>query len=93
MKLVSGAYFLPHPDKEKTGREDAYFICADEQALGVADGEGVFARELMSNSVKAIQEEPKGSINPARVLEKAHAATTAKGSSTACIISLAVKPF
>lgn len=49
---------------------------------------GQYARELMSNSVSAIQEEPKGSIDPARVLEKAHTSTKAKGSSTACIVAL-----
>ncbi|XP_059637565.1 probable protein phosphatase 2C 55 [Cornus florida] len=98
MKLLSGSCYLPHPDKEETGGEDAHFICADEQAIGVADGvggwadvgidAGQYARELMSNSVTAILEEPKGSIDPARVLEKAHSSTKAKGSSTACILAL-----
>ncbi|MFQ6621804.1 hypothetical protein Gotur_002280, partial [Gossypium turneri] len=98
LKLLSGSCYLPHPDKEDTGGEDAHFICADEQAVGVADGvggwadlgvdAGLYSRELMSNSVSAIQEEPKGSIDPARVLEKAHSSTKAKGSSTACIIAL-----
>lgn len=98
LKLLSGSCYLPHPDKEETGGEDAHFICVDEQAIGVADGvggwaevgvdSGQFARELMSNSVIAIQEEPKGCIDPARVLEKAHSVTKAKGSSTACIIAL-----
>ncbi|XP_038904913.1 probable protein phosphatase 2C 55 isoform X1 [Benincasa hispida] len=98
LKLVSGSCYLPHPDKEDTGGEDAHFICVDEQAIGVADGvggwadlgvdAGQYSRELMSNSVNAVQEEPKGSIDPARVLEKAHSKTKAKGSSTACIIAL-----
>ncbi|CAN8324807.1 unnamed protein product [Cochlearia groenlandica] len=98
LKLVSGSCYLPHPDKEATGGEDAHFICAEEQALGVADGvggwaelgidAGFYSRELMSNSVNAIQDEPKGSIDPARVLEKAHTITKSKGSSTACIIAL-----
>lgn len=98
LKLVSASCYLPHPDKEETGGEDAHFICVDEQALGVADGvggwadhgvdAGLYSRELMSNSVTAVQEEPKGSIDPARVLEKAHSITKAKGSSTACIIAL-----
>ncbi|KAF8409929.1 hypothetical protein HHK36_002448 [Tetracentron sinense] len=98
LKLLSGSCYLPHPDKEETGGEDAHFICLDEQAIGVADGvggwadlgvdSGLYSRELMSNSVTAIQEEPKGSIDPARVLEKAHSSTKAKGSSTACIIAL-----
>ncbi|XAR61787.1 Phosphoprotein phosphatase [Bertholletia excelsa] len=98
LKLISGSCYLPHPEKEKTGGEDAHFICADEQAIGVADGvggwadmgvdAGQFARELMSNSVAAIHEEPKGSVDPARVLEKAHSSMKARGSSTACIVSL-----
>lgn len=97
LKLLSGACCLPHPDKEETGGEDAHFI-SDKQAIGVADGvggwanhgvnAGLYSRELMSNSVAAIQEEPDGSIDPARVLEKAHSSTRAKGSSTACIIAL-----
>ncbi|GAB2267348.1 hypothetical protein Dimus_002334 [Dionaea muscipula] len=98
LKLISGSCYLPHPEKEETGGEDAHFICAEEQAIGVADGvggwadlgvdAGQYARELMSNSVNAIQEEPKGSIDTARVLEKAHSNTKARGSSTACIIAL-----
>lgn len=36
---------------------------------------GYYSCELMSNSVNAIQDEPKGSIDPARVLEKAHTST------------------
>ncbi|XP_031252002.1 probable protein phosphatase 2C 55 [Pistacia vera] len=97
MKLLSGSCYLPHPDKEETGGEDAHFI-SDEQAVGVADGvggwashgvdSGLYSRELMSHSVSAIQEEPNGSIDPARVLEKAHSSTKAKGSSTACILAL-----
>ncbi|KAG6766842.1 hypothetical protein POTOM_028017 [Populus tomentosa] len=98
LKLLSGSCYLPHPDKEETGGEDAHFICKDEQVIGIADGvggwadvgvnAGEFSRELMSHSVNAIQEEPNGSIDPARVLEKAHANMKAKGSSTACIIAL-----
>ena len=74
LKLLSGSCCLPHPDKVETGGEDAYFICVDEQAIGVADGvggwadlgvdAGQYARELMSNSANAIREEPKGSIDP-----------------------------
>ncbi|EEF52541.1 protein phosphatase 2c, putative [Ricinus communis] len=98
LKLISGSCYLPHPDKEETGGEDAHFICTDEQAIGVADGvggwadhgvdSGKYSRELMSHSVTAIRDEPKRSVDPARVLEKAHSSTKAKGSSTACIIAL-----
>ncbi|XVF59589.1 hypothetical protein PTKIN_Ptkin07bG0288000 [Pterospermum kingtungense] len=98
LTLISGSCYLPHPAKEETGGEDAHFICANEQVLGVADGvggwaevgvdAGEFARELMSNSVTAIQDEPQGSIDPAKVLEKAHSSMKSQGSSTACIIAL-----
>ncbi|CAI8588728.1 unnamed protein product [Vicia faba] len=98
LKMLSGSCYLPHPAKVATGGEDAHFICSDEQAIGVADGvggwadvgvnAGLFAQELISNSVRAVQEEPKGSFNPVRVLEKAHSNTKARGSSTACIIAL-----
>ncbi|GMH25264.1 hypothetical protein Nepgr_027107 [Nepenthes gracilis] len=98
VKLISGSCYIPHPLKEETGGEDAHFICVDEQVIGIADGvggwadvgvdAGEYARELMSNSVAAILEEPKGSVDPARVLEKAHSVTQVSGSSTACIIAL-----
>ena len=98
LKLVSGSCYLPYPDKEENGGEDAQFICSEEQAIGLADGvggwadlcvdAGQYSRELISNSVDAIQQEPKCSIDPARVLEKAYLSTKAKGSSTACIIAL-----
>ncbi|CAF1985715.1 hypothetical protein HID58_075920 [Brassica napus] len=102
LKLVSGSYYLPHPEKEATGGEDAHFICDEEQAIGVADGvggwaevgvnAGLFSRELMSYSVAAIRELAKGSsIDPLMVLEKAHSQTRAQGSSTACIIALTDK--
>uniref|UniRef100_A0A7N0UMF9 Protein phosphatase n=1 Tax=Kalanchoe fedtschenkoi TaxID=63787 RepID=A0A7N0UMF9_KALFE len=98
LKLLCGSCYLPHPDKEETGGEDAHFICLDKQVIGVADGvggwadlgvdAGIYSRELMANAVAAIQEEPVFAVDPARVLEKAHAKTKAKGSSTACIIAL-----
>ncbi|KAL9158518.1 hypothetical protein ABFS82_08G074300 [Erythranthe guttata] len=98
LKLVSGVCYMPHPEKLKTGGEDAHFICEEEQVIGVADGvggwadvgvnAGIYARELMSNSVKAIRENTDSDVDPLLVLEKAHARTNAMGSSTACIICL-----
>jgi protein phosphatase PTC7 len=43
LNLLSGSCYLPHPDKEETGGQDAHFICVDEQAIGVADGVGGWA--------------------------------------------------
>ncbi|XP_047329484.1 probable protein phosphatase 2C 55 [Impatiens glandulifera] len=98
LKIISGSCYLPNPNKEETGGDDAHFICPDEHAIGVADGVkywdkvGVdseeFAREVMLRSITAIREEPKGCIDTARVLQKAHALLQAEGSSTVCIIAL-----
>ncbi|EPS61381.1 hypothetical protein M569_13414, partial [Genlisea aurea] len=98
LKLVSGASYLPHPSKLKTGGEDAFFICHEEQAIGVADGvggwadvgidAGEYSRGLMRNSVQAIREALPDDIDLLSVLEKAHSRTNFSGSSTACIISL-----
>lgn len=98
LKLTSGSYYLPHPDKVKTGGEDAHFICQDEYVVGVADGvggwadvgidAGEYARQLMSNSVSSIKNESKESVDPLKVLEHAYEATNAQGSSTACIVAL-----
>lgn len=98
LKLLSGSFYLPHPDKVEKGGEDAHFICEEEGVIGVADGvggwadvgvdAGEYARQLMSHSVSAIQEDSEGLVDPTKVLEKAHADTKVMGSSTACIIAL-----
>ena len=48
----------------------------------------LYAKELMRNSMNAIKDEPEGTIDPTRVLEKAYMSTKERGSSTACIITL-----
>ncbi|GJM97010.1 hypothetical protein PR202_ga13900 [Eleusine coracana subsp. coracana] len=57
-----------------------------------SDGSGVdaglYAKELMSKSMTAVKDEPDGTVDPSRVLEKAYTSTKARGSSTACIITL-----
>ncbi|KAK3148986.1 hypothetical protein QOZ80_3AG0211360 [Eleusine coracana subsp. coracana] len=98
LKLLSGSCYLPHPAKEATGGEDAHFICDEEHVIGVADGvggwadlgvdAGLYAKELMSKSMTAVKDEPDGTVDPSRVLEKAYTSTKARGSSTACIITL-----
>eukprot|EP00250_Pteridium_aquilinum_P010927 c19720_g1_i1 orf=887-2500(+) len=98
LRLLSGACYFPHPDKEVTGGEDAYFICPEKQVFGVADGvggwaemgvdSGEYARKLMCESLIAAREEPTGCVDTARVLKKAYSKTTCRGSSTACILAL-----
>lgn len=98
LRLLSGACCLPHPNKIQTGGEDAYFICSDKQVVGVADGvggwaelgvdAGKYARELMSQSLLTVWQEPHGYIDPARIMRYAHSKTKCPGSSTACILAL-----
>ncbi|XP_063942697.1 probable protein phosphatase 2C 55 [Daucus carota subsp. sativus] len=65
---------------KETGGDDAHFVCVNEKVIGVTDGvggwagigvnAGLYARELMSNSVGAILNEPKDGIDPFRVLTR-----------------------
>ncbi|KAF9596043.1 hypothetical protein IFM89_006970 [Coptis chinensis] len=98
LKLVSGSFYIPKDDDSKPEGEDAHFVCEEEQTIGVADGvggwakygidAGEYARELMSNCELAIKNEPRGCVDPQRVLNSAYSDTLGLGSSTACIITL-----
>ncbi|CAL5421245.1 unnamed protein product [Camellia sinensis] len=78
LKMVSGAYYIPKSNKLNPLGEDAYFICDEKQTIGVADGigrwakkgidAGVYARELMANSLLAVQNEPREAVNLNKVL-------------------------
>ncbi|CAL5443059.1 unnamed protein product [Camellia sinensis] len=99
LKMVSGAYYIPKSKKLNPLGEDAYFICDEKQTIGVADGiggwakkgidAGVYAQELMANSLLALQNEPWEAVDLNKVLNEAYLNSKPKGSSTACIITLA----
>lgn len=96
--MVAGSFYLPKDDDLKPRGDDAHFICVDEQTIGVADGvggwarkgvdAGDYARELMTNSIIATHNQPKGDVDPKRVLYEAYLNTNVQGSSTACILTL-----
>lgn len=103
--MVSGAYYIPKKRPGSTVQgEDAYFLCEQKDAIGVADGvggwilEGVdageYARQLMNNAFEAIlsMKPDDGNVDDRmivkRVLDQAFSKTKVKGSSTACIIKL-----
>lgn len=98
LKVIAGAFYLAKEKKKQPQGEDAHFVCPEKQTIGVFDGvggwakkginAGLYAEELMSNSLIAVLGEPEGAVDPKRVLEKAYSNTNAKGSSTACIITL-----
>ncbi|ONK73400.1 uncharacterized protein A4U43_C04F31090 [Asparagus officinalis] len=90
-----GSHYIPRG--KKLG-DDAHFLCTKEQVIGIADGvgdwvkhgvdAGQYARELMDHSETVVQEKKRTFFNPATIIKKAYARTSAMGSSTACIIAL-----
>ncbi|XP_050368820.1 probable protein phosphatase 2C 55 [Argentina anserina] len=105
MKMVCGSFYLSKERRDlPIEGDDAHFICAEENIIGVADGvggtrkkgidSGVYARKLMNNAVKAVHNQPRISgdsngVDLRKVLNEAYANTKdVDGSSTACIVAL-----
>ncbi|KAK4271771.1 hypothetical protein QN277_020413 [Acacia crassicarpa] len=98
LKMDIGVTYLPKPDRKKPRGEDCYFMLSDRNTVGVADGvggwsskgidAGQYALELMQHAMLATLRQPKGSVNPRTVLNKAFQRTKSEGSSTACIATL-----
>ncbi|XP_073047072.1 probable protein phosphatase 2C 55 [Primulina eburnea] len=98
--MAGGSFYSPKNNKSKPLGVDAHFISKEADAIGVADGvgrcgengidAGEFSRELMRNALESIKNHPGGDVvlDPKRVLYEAFSNTKAKGSSTACIITL-----
>ncbi|XP_055824432.1 probable protein phosphatase 2C 55 [Solanum dulcamara] len=96
--MVAASLYIPKNNSKKPLGEDAHFLYESYQTIGVADGvggwakmgidAGIYARKLMRNSLIATNNEPKGHVNPKRVLQEAYKNTSFEGSSTACIITL-----
>ncbi|KAJ7948763.1 putative Protein phosphatase 2c [Quillaja saponaria] len=71
--MVAGSFYLPKDNPKKPQGEDAHFICLEKQTLGVADGVGgwakkgidggEYARQLMKNSLIAVQNQPRGTVD------------------------------
>ncbi|KAJ4830791.1 hypothetical protein Tsubulata_016929 [Turnera subulata] len=98
LRMTAGSLYLPKEDESKPEGEDAHFVSEESQTIAVADGvsawtrkgidAGVYARELMNNAVAGLALEPRGEVNPRRVILHAHSRTAAQGSSTACLVTL-----
>ncbi|KAH7421537.1 hypothetical protein KP509_13G062800 [Ceratopteris richardii] len=96
LRLRSGGAIRPHPEKVKTGGEDAYFIEGDFW-IGIADGvggwarngidSGLFSRELMRHCAviaRSMVDEP----DPVSVIDKGVEKCEEIGSSTAVVAVL-----
>ncbi|XP_028097103.1 probable protein phosphatase 2C 55 [Camellia sinensis] len=98
LKIEAGSLYLPKDDELKPRGDDAHFIYTKKQTIGLADGvggwtwrgvdAGKYAQQLMTNSLIAFHNQPKGAVNPKMVLFEAYSNTKAQVSSTACIITL-----
>ncbi|XP_019158815.1 PREDICTED: probable protein phosphatase 2C 55 [Ipomoea nil] len=98
--VAAGAFYKPKENLARPLGEDAHFVCASAQTIGVADGvggwsqigidAGEYSRALMSNAEISVryQVENTGSVNPTRALHDAFCNTVAEGSSTACVLTL-----
>eukprot|EP00188_Purpureofilum_apyrenoidigerum_P002247 Plantae.Rhodophyta-Purpureofilum_apyrenoidigerum.ctg23761.p1 GENE.Plantae.Rhodophyta-Purpureofilum_apyrenoidigerum.ctg23761~~Plantae.Rhodophyta-Purpureofilum_apyrenoidigerum.ctg23761.p1 ORF type:complete len:299 (+),score=53.20 Plantae.Rhodophyta-Purpureofilum_apyrenoidigerum.ctg23761:140-1036(+) len=90
--LESGVALFPHPQKVKTGGEDAFFV--DETTAGVFDGVGGWARKGVDPGLYArkLAELTKVKLSKETVLvdalDQAHRDNHLKGSCTACILRI-----
>lgn len=98
MEITMGSFYVPKGEDSLPLGQDAHFLCPEKKTFGVADGvggwmkrgidAGIFARELMKNSVIALYALPEETVDPKKVLKAAYSITKAKGSSTACIVTI-----
>eukprot|EP00184_Porphyridium_aerugineum_P003186 CAMPEP_0184695454 /NCGR_PEP_ID=MMETSP0313-20130426/3072_1 /TAXON_ID=2792 /ORGANISM="Porphyridium aerugineum, Strain SAG 1380-2" /LENGTH=423 /DNA_ID=CAMNT_0027153905 /DNA_START=211 /DNA_END=1482 /DNA_ORIENTATION=- len=99
-EIDSGAFMIPHPDKEESGGEDALFT--SQYALGVFDGvggwanigidSGEFSRRLAAYTLShlEVQDERELQWNIPKAIHDACSDAEADtiGSATACVVAL-----
>jgi len=103
LRLQCEAHQIPHPDKVEYGGEDAYFICSDGTAAGVADGVSEwgwrfglnprhFASEVMEGARLSAESTKDGTLDAqgkaAKSLSDGFAAGKSFGAATALTVSL-----
>ncbi|KAI5682765.1 hypothetical protein M9H77_03993 [Catharanthus roseus] len=98
LEMKMGSFYIPKENPDKPLGEDAHIYDEEFNTIAIADGvgswarkgidAGEYARALMENALFSIQNQPKGAVDPKQVLNEAFLNTEAKGSSTACIITL-----
>lgn len=96
--MKCGSFYIAKDLASKPQGEDGHFICEEKKPIGMADGvggwskhgvdAGLYAAELIDNSLLATLTQPLTQVDPMKVLDEAFSKTKAQGSSTACIITL-----
>ncbi|KAL0667308.1 hypothetical protein Bca4012_030012 [Brassica carinata] len=98
LSLSAGAHAIPHPDKIEKGGEDALFVSSYRGGvIAVADGvsswaeqdvdPSLFSKELMANASRLVDDE-EVRYDPGFLIDKAHTATTSRGSATIIVAML-----
>ncbi|XVF12943.1 hypothetical protein REPUB_Repub08aG0163700 [Reevesia pubescens] len=72
--MISGSFYIAKDRNSRPQGDDSHFICEEKQTIGLADGvggwssqgvdAGVYARELMNNSLLAILTQPDRQVDP-----------------------------
>ncbi|CAN7010927.1 unnamed protein product [Brassica oleracea var. botrytis] len=99
LSLSAGAHAIPHPDKIEKGGEDALFVSSYRGGvIAVADGvsswaeqdvdPSLFSKELMANASRLVDDEEVVRYDPGFLIDKAHTATTSRGSATIIVAML-----
>ncbi|XP_010414294.1 PREDICTED: probable protein phosphatase 2C 26 isoform X1 [Camelina sativa] len=98
LSLSVGTHAIPHPDKVEKGGEDAFFVSSYRGGvMAVADGvsgwaeqdvdPSLFSKELMANASRLVDDEDVR-YDPGFLIDKAHTATTSRGSATIILAML-----
>ncbi|KAF8068489.1 hypothetical protein N665_1148s0006 [Sinapis alba] len=98
LSLSAGVHAIPHPDKVEKGGEDALFVSSYRGGvIAVADGvsswaeqdvdPSLFSKELMANASRLVDDE-EVRYDPGFLIDKAHTATTSRGSATIIVAML-----
>ncbi|KAL5729224.1 protein-serine/threonine phosphatase [Ranunculus cassubicifolius] len=98
LRLLIGTCYIPKEREGKPQGDDAHFVSEEKQTFGIADGvggwskqgidAGEFARQLMHYSESVVKTEKLGLVDLEKVLKVAFSNTNARGSTTACLITL-----
>ncbi|ANM61559.1 Protein phosphatase 2C family protein [Arabidopsis thaliana] len=98
LSLSVGIHAIPHPDKVEKGGEDAFFVSSYRGGvMAVADGvsgwaeqdvdPSLFSKELMANASRLVDDQ-EVRYDPGFLIDKAHTATTSRGSATIILAML-----
>ncbi|KAK8284083.1 hypothetical protein V6Z12_D08G135300 [Gossypium hirsutum] len=88
LRLKCGSFYIAKDRASKPQGDDSHFIYGVGGWSKHGVDAGLYAAELINNSLLATLTQPLTQVDPMKVLDEAFSKTKAQGSSTACIITL-----